>query len=250
MLAPTPPTTPAETSRGARTVLRDLCTTVALCYVITLALLALHTHFSGPRTRCTDAGQEHRYGADGGTGMAPVDVLKVTTVFSLGAFAATELCLLLARRARGPADAERGDTQFDSGKQRTDADAGEKSKYLWPPAGALEEMPFERGIPMAELPKIILRSQAALIYHFVILGALSNSNYNFNTLRPPNVHSMLTSQTENGGKSSAGVVESQWDFRLIATKRTDDVGMKGTCEGQDRYSRSCISAYHNISQET
>ncbi|KAF7357467.1 hypothetical protein MSAN_01342900 [Mycena sanguinolenta] len=87
----------------AATLLRDLCSTVALCYLITLALvrlIALHLDLLGTSTSCGIAS-----GAEGHTyqrvldDISHLDVLKVTTICSVVAFAVLELGVLLARRA-------------------------------------------------------------------------------------------------------------------------------------------------------
>ncbi|KAF7365541.1 hypothetical protein MVEN_00427400 [Mycena venus] len=84
-------------------LLRDLCTMVALCYFITLALLrliAIHLDFFSPPVSCAAGnGAEYRAYQRVLENISHFDVLKVTTVCSLVAFAALELCALLARRA-------------------------------------------------------------------------------------------------------------------------------------------------------
>ncbi|KAJ7677039.1 hypothetical protein DFH06DRAFT_1317631 [Mycena polygramma] len=113
--------TPQCAQRPLTTLLRDLGTTVALCYLITLALLrciALHLDFFGPPVTC--AAQNHNAELvaayqEAIDNVSQVDVLRITTGCSFAAFAALELCLLLARRARcggeggqNEGDAERG----------------------------------------------------------------------------------------------------------------------------------------------
>ncbi|KAJ7469049.1 hypothetical protein FB451DRAFT_1400627 [Mycena latifolia] len=102
---------PAPTSSKSErwspvTLLRDLLTTVALCYVITLGLLrciALHLEFFAPSATCglQGAAGQPDYGAyqRAITNIPRMDVLKVTTGCSVFGFAALELCVLLARRA-------------------------------------------------------------------------------------------------------------------------------------------------------
>ncbi|KAJ6502741.1 hypothetical protein C8R47DRAFT_1210798 [Mycena vitilis] len=112
------PIRPQCTQRGIlMRLLRDLSTTVALCYVITLALLrciALHLDFFGPPVRCSSGAQYEELAAYQAAidNVSQVDVLRITTGCSLVGFAALELCLLLARRARGIAEGEgEGDTE-------------------------------------------------------------------------------------------------------------------------------------------
>lgn len=107
---------PASTSTSIQTgrqttavlILRDLCATVALCYLITLALLRLiaaHLDFyaSPAFASCgVGSGADYRAYQRALESISHVDVLKVTTACSIVAFAAIELCVLLARRAGMP----------------------------------------------------------------------------------------------------------------------------------------------------
>ncbi|KAJ7088478.1 hypothetical protein B0H15DRAFT_291803 [Mycena belliarum] len=95
----------ADPRRRLRTMLRDLLTTIALCHLITLGLLrciALHTALFVPAATCAllppdqTAHSAHAHLTD----IPQLAVLKVTAGCSLAAFAALELCLLLARRVR------------------------------------------------------------------------------------------------------------------------------------------------------
>lgn len=118
---PASTSTPIQTGRQTTAVLivRDLCATVALCYLITLALLRLiaaHLDFyASPAFAACGAGggAEYRAYQRALEGISHVDVLKVTTACSVVAFVALELCVLLARRAGVPCrtrdvDLERG----------------------------------------------------------------------------------------------------------------------------------------------
>ncbi|KAJ7124238.1 hypothetical protein C8R44DRAFT_980615 [Mycena epipterygia] len=120
---------PAKIERSPLSMLRDLFTTVALCYVITLGLLRcieLHLAFFVLAPSCAahvDGTQEsYRAYQRSLDNISRVDVLKVTTGCSLVAFAAVELCLLLARRAGIPCNAKdaecgRSTSQAVPGKQ-------------------------------------------------------------------------------------------------------------------------------------
>ncbi|KAF8143814.1 hypothetical protein K438DRAFT_1783384 [Mycena galopus ATCC 62051] len=106
--------------RLVSTVLRDLCTTVALCYLITLVLvrlIALHLDSFAPPASCggtsSGGGAEYRAYQHFLENLSQVDVLKVTTPCSVVAFAALELGVLLASRA-GIA-CQRGDVECGSG---------------------------------------------------------------------------------------------------------------------------------------
>jgi len=103
---PASTSTPNQTKRDARRpaiILRDLCATVTLCYLITLALIrliAVHLDFFGPPASCGAAsGTEYHAYQRALDNISRVDVLKVTTICSVFAFAALELCVLFARRA-------------------------------------------------------------------------------------------------------------------------------------------------------
>ncbi|KAJ7724651.1 hypothetical protein B0H16DRAFT_1595873 [Mycena metata] len=97
----------AATTMSARllALLRDLCTTVALCYIITLSLLRIITADLSLQSAATCS--THVVGANADYqayqrilgGISKTHVLMVTTVCSVAAFSALELCLLLARRA-------------------------------------------------------------------------------------------------------------------------------------------------------
>jgi len=114
-------------------LLRDLVTTVALCYLITLGLLrciTLHLEYFAPTATCGadfDVAQEldYRKYQRAVANISRIDVLKVTTGCALVAFAAAEFFLALARRAGVPVDAEQGETaevsrHHLSEKQRVD----------------------------------------------------------------------------------------------------------------------------------
>ncbi|KAK7021248.1 hypothetical protein R3P38DRAFT_3197128 [Favolaschia claudopus] len=101
--------TPIQTTRrterrlGALTILRDLLTTVALCYLITLALLrliALYLDFFllALPSSC-DGTRSYRTYQHAVQNIPQFDIMKITTIASVVAFAALELCVLLARRA-------------------------------------------------------------------------------------------------------------------------------------------------------
>ncbi|KAJ7637434.1 hypothetical protein B0H17DRAFT_1278968 [Mycena rosella] len=89
--------------RNAAAMLRDLMTTVALCYLITLGLLrgiALHLELFAPSASCGVGQAEHSAYQRALANVSHTDVLKVTTACSVAAFAAVELCILVGRRAR------------------------------------------------------------------------------------------------------------------------------------------------------
>ncbi|KAJ6541253.1 hypothetical protein DFH09DRAFT_51660 [Mycena vulgaris] len=90
------------------TVLRDLLTTIVLCYLITLGLLhciALHLDLFAPSAHASCGVQvnvaqvDYRAFQRALASVSHIDVLKVTTGCSVAAFAALELCLFVARRA-------------------------------------------------------------------------------------------------------------------------------------------------------
>ncbi|KAJ6556794.1 hypothetical protein DFH09DRAFT_1365498 [Mycena vulgaris] len=88
-------------------VLRDLLTTIVLCYLITLGLLhciALHLDLFAPSAYASCGVQvnvaqvDYRAFQRALANVSHIDVLKVTTGCSVAAFAALELCLFVARR--------------------------------------------------------------------------------------------------------------------------------------------------------
>ncbi|KAJ6451592.1 hypothetical protein C8R45DRAFT_88947 [Mycena sanguinolenta] len=88
--------------RPVATLLRDLCSTVALCYLITLALvrlIALHLDFRTSASCGMAGGAEHHTYERVLDNISHLDVLKVTTACSVVAFVVLELGVLLARRA-------------------------------------------------------------------------------------------------------------------------------------------------------
>ncbi|KAJ7046282.1 hypothetical protein C8F04DRAFT_1063893 [Mycena alexandri] len=101
----------------ALAILRDLCTTVALCYLITLSLLrviAADLKLSEPAATCSThiigVNVDYQAYEHALSSISRADVLMVTTVCSVAAFGVLELCLLLARRA-GMAGGEARDAE-------------------------------------------------------------------------------------------------------------------------------------------
>ncbi|KAK7048028.1 hypothetical protein R3P38DRAFT_1849018 [Favolaschia claudopus] len=118
--------TPIQTTRrterrlGPFTVLRELLTTVALCYLITLALLrliALYLDFFllALPSSC-DGTRSYRTYQHAVQNIPQFDIMKITTIASVVAFAALELCVLLARRAGCECEmAAAGDVEYAYG---------------------------------------------------------------------------------------------------------------------------------------